>query len=76
MNNTAPKRRTNKQIDIIKQQLKELAIDRYISQSPLTIDDIKDIYKQNDFSHTERSIQRDLQKSNIKYKMVRINFSL
>ena len=48
MNNTAPKRRTNKQIDIIKQQLKELAVDRYISQSPLTIDDIKDIYKQND----------------------------
>lgn len=67
MNNTAPKRRTNKQIDIIKQQLKELAVDRYISQSPLTIDDIKDIYKQNDFSHTDRSIQRDLQKSNIKY---------
>lgn len=67
MNNSAPKRRTNKQMDLIKQQLKEIAIDRYISQSPLTIDDIKDIYKQNNFSHTDRSIQRDLKRSNIKY---------
>lgn len=68
MNNTTPKRRTNEQIDIIKQQLKELAVDRYISQSTLTIDDIKAIYQQHDFTHTDRSIQRDLKKSNIKYK--------
>ena len=46
MNNTAPKRRTNKQNRYNKTTIKRTSRRSYISQSPLTIDDIKDIYKQ------------------------------